>query len=352
MDTEKNELEPVTTSVEAPVERAEGETPVPAEVSAAPGEETSGIPAQPEEPATPPGLVETDLPLTRVGRINDRDIYDLGEFYLSVFTDRVSVFGGEMPTGILDKGCYSADISAYWLSRTRPLIANNFKKLIKDVSELDEYIAEDKRFEYPQYLAGRSMVLRKAEPIPVKFEAWGYLTGPAWKEYKDHGTAFGQIIINGLLESQSIPGQVIVINQKMEDGSLKRTTKDELIELVGAKHGNEIYQKTTEVYDYAQRYSRIPSNLFVANMKVEFGLINNKPAIISDLLSPDTACYWDINSYRVGRTHYSYELQSLKAWLLQTTWNKTRPFPNVPPEIIEQSIKRYQTISERLSKNK
>ncbi len=302
----------------------------------------------PEAPAGPQPLMKAGLPLPLVGRVNDSDIFDLGEYYLKVFTDRVNVFGTTMPYGLLDKGRFCAQITSFWLQKTRHTLLNTFKQLITEPSSLDDYLDEEKRFEYPDYLAERSIVFKKAEPLPVEAEVWGFLTGPAWKEYRDNGTVFGKRIINGLLESQSIPGQVLKLTKITGDGSIVDISDAELSEITGEKIAREIKEKSIAIYNQAQRYSRIPAGFYIANMKIGFGLINGKLEVNNDLLSPENACYWDMRGYRVGRTHYSYELQSLKAWLLQTSWNKNKPFPNVPPEIVEQSTRRYKDLCERI----
>lgn len=300
----------------------------------------------------PPGrepLMQAELPLPLLKREGEHDVFDLGERVLVVNTDRVVIFGKLLPVGIPDKGEFSARLSHYWLGKTGVVLPNTCQALISDTSQLDQYLAAGERFKYPQYLAGRSLIFRKAEPLGIECEIWGYLTGHVWQEYKNHSTVFGNPTINGLLESQAIPGSAFAAFRKNPDGTRTQIDNEQMNEIAGVKTANEIRSKTFDIYNLAQRNARIPGNFFIANIKLEFGLEKNKPVIINDILSPDSSCYWDIRTYRVGREHFSFETQTLKAWLMQSSWSRKDLVPTIPPEIMAQTVDKYRQLCERIT---
>ncbi|MBN1368738.1 MAG: hypothetical protein JW954_00700 [Dehalococcoidaceae bacterium] len=304
----------------------------------------------PEPP--PPGpepLMQAELPLPLLKREGEHDVFDLGNHILVVVTDRVVVFGKLLPAGIPDKGIFSTRLSHFWLGKTGVILPNTCQALVSDTNQLNQYLAADQRFEYPDYLANRSLIFRKTDPLNIECEIWGYLTGHVWQEYKNHGTVFGNPTINGLLESQAIPGFAFAAFRKNPDGTRTQINDEEMNELAGAKAAGEIRSKTFDIYNQVQRNARIPGNFFIANIKLEFGLEKNKPFIINDILSPDNSCYWDIRTYRVGREHFSFETQTLKAWLMQSSWSRKDLFPTIPPEIMAQTVDKYRQLCERIT---
>jgi len=312
---------------------------------------------QPDTPLDSPGspppgpvaLMQTELPLPLLKREGEHDVFDLGDRLLVVNTDRVVIFGRLLPVGIPDKGKFSARVSHYWLKKTGVVMPNACQAIISDTSQMDQYLAAEQRFEYPEYLAGRSLIFKKIEPLGMECEMWGYLTGHVWQEYKNHGTVFGKPTINGLLESQAIPGFAFAAFRKNPDGTRTQINDEEMNEIAGPKAAGEIRSRTFDIYNQAQRNARIPGNFFIANIKLEFGLEKNKPVIINDILSPDSSCYWDIRTYRVGREHFSFETQTLKAWLMQSSWSRKDLIPTIPPEIMTQTIDKYHQLCERLT---
>ncbi len=303
-------------------------------------------------PVYPPAFTDSSLPLPILWKDDSRDVYDLGDYFLSVSTDRMSVKGVAITHGIPDKGYYSTQTSAYWLERTRYTVPNNLKAVINDLPQLDEYIPQEKRFEYPAELAGRCAVYKKTEALPVTVAALGHLTEEVWQEYKTKGTVFGKIVINGLLESQSIPGAAFVFFREVPESKPEQIEEGQLESLVGVKAASDILKYSNELFNHTSRYTRVPAGYYVAGMKFTFGTIGRKTYLTNEAFSPDNTCYWDVNTYRVGRTHFCYHEQAMMGWLMAQNWNKYLPMPEIPVDIIEQTSQKYRQLCERLTGKK
>jgi len=301
------------------------------------------------EPQLPQALLETNLPFTLIRKDGARDIYDLGEYNLAVYTDRATVFDAPIEGGIPERGKCLARLAAYWLAKTRPIIANHFKSALQNPDELKSYLAEESSFDLPENLVERCLIYKKTEPLDIIFEIWGYLTGPAWKEYQDNGTVFGHPQINGLLQSQSLPASVFVAFEKSGDGTRKQLTDEELTERLGTKLLEDIKTSGARIYTDLQRTLRVNGKFIVPHMSLVFGNNRSKAFIADDMLTPESACYWDMTHYRVGNPYYNYEMQTLKAWLAHTSWNHRGPLPQIPPEIMLQTIAKHRNLCERVT---
>jgi phosphoribosylaminoimidazole-succinocarboxamide synthase len=297
-------------------------------------------------------LLTTDLPLPLFKRGKTRDVYDLDQYLLIVTTDRISAFDVVLPCGIPNKGRILNQLSAFWFEKTKYIIPSHLMKVVDDVKLLDAYIPEEKRFTYPSYLAGRSMITKKLQRIPIECVVRGYLAGSAWEEYREHGTVLGMRIIPGLLESQNLPQPIFTPTTKAEEGHDMPISIEEIRKMVGQALAKEIEEKSLEIYDFAQKYTRIPGGFFVADTKLEFGLEKGRLTLIDELLTPDSSRFWDIKSYWVGRPQDSFDKQPVRDWLMKSCWNKEPPAPALPPEIIKQTSERYQQVYERLTGKK
>lgn len=305
--------------------------------------------ATPPEPQLPQALLETDLPLTLIRKEGARDIYDLGEYNLAIYTDRATVFDAPIEGGIPERGKCLARLAGHWLSKTRAVIPNHLKSALPSSAELKGYLGEESTFELPDNLVERCLIYKKTEPLDITFEIWGYLTGPAWKEYQSHGTVFGHPQISGLLESQSLPASVFVGFEKSEDGTRIQLSEEELNERLGTKLLEDIKTSVARIYADLQRTLRVSGKFIVPHMSLVFGNNRNKAVIADDILTPESACYWDMLHYRVGNQYYNYEMQTLKAWLTHTSWNHRGPLPQIPPEIMLQTIAKHRNLCERVT---
>jgi len=305
-----------------------------------------------EQRTEPTILLKTELPLPLFMRGKTRDVYDLGEQLLIVATDRISAFDVVLPCGIPNKGRVLNQLSVFWFEKTNHIVPNHVLQLVNDVSCLDAYIPENNRFTYPAYLSGRSMIVKKANRIPIECVVRGFLSGSAWEEYLKHGTVSGIPVIKGLLESNVLPQPLFTPTTKADEGHDMPMSIDEVKQILGTSLAEAIQEISIKIYRFAQKYARIPASFFIADTKLEFGVNNGEPILIDELLTPDSSRFWDINSYRVGRHQDSFDKQPVRDWLEISGWNKEPPAPMLPPDVIEQTSQRYQQVYERLTGKK
>src|SRR5271157_2704112 len=198
-------------------------------------------------------LINSDLPLPVFVKGKVRDTYDLGKQLLIVATDRLSAFDVVLPCGIPDKGRILNQISAYWFNETKNIVPNHVIELVNDLKVLDKYLPADKRFDYPAYLAGRSMIVKKVRRLNVECVVRGYLAGSAWVEYQHSGTAFGIPLPEGMLESQELPEPLFTPTTKANYGHDMPLTIEEMGKLIGETLANNIKGKSLAIYNYARQ---------------------------------------------------------------------------------------------------
>lgn len=288
-----------------------------------------------------PVVLETRLEgLTLKSRGKVRDIYDLGDSLLIVTTDRISAFDVVLPEGIPGKGAVLTQLSAFWfhwLFEFEDILPNH---LI--TTDVEEYPAACKN--HRTLLEGRSMLVRKATPLPVECVVRGYLSGSGWADYQQSGTICGQPLSKGLLESQKLPEPLFTPSTKAKMGE-----HDANITLVAmeAKIGRDLAQTVREVsvkiYRRAAAYAET-KGIIIADTKLEFGLdaATNQPMLIDEVLTPDSSRFWPLGGYAPGRPQPSFDKQFVRDYLISIKWSKTPPAPHLPQEVIAQTSARYQ----------
>ena len=297
-------------------------------------------------------LLSTDLPLPLFIRGKVRDTYELGELLLIIATDRISAFDVVLPAGIPNKGVVLNKLSAFWFNQTRDLLPNHLVEAVDDVRRLDAYLPAGSRFDYPRYLARRSMVVKKVRRLPVECVVRGYLSGSAWAEYREHGTVSGLPLPEGLEESQELPQPLFTPTTKAESGHDQPLSMDEMGKLVGgAALAEGIREKSLAIYSYARGYA-VARGIIIADTKFEFGLDGDKLILIDELLTPDSSRIWDVDLYKVGESQPSYDKQPVRDWLTASGWNKEPPAPVLPPEVVAATSKRYEQAYQRLTGKK
>jgi phosphoribosylaminoimidazole-succinocarboxamide synthase len=297
-------------------------------------------------------LLSTELPLPLFIRGKVRDTYQLGELLLIIATDRISAFDVVLPAGIPNKGMVLNKLSAFWFNQTRDLVSNHLVETLDDVRRLDAYLPAGSRFDYPQYLAGRSMVVKKVKRLPVECVVRGYISGSAWAEYREHGTVSGNPMPKGLAESQELPQPLFTPTTKAESGHDQPLSMDEMGKLVGGEAlAGEIKEKSLAVYSYARGYA-VARGIIIADTKFEFGLDGDQLILIDELLTPDSSRIWDVDLYKVGQSQPSYDKQPVRDWLTASGWNKEPPAPKLPQDVIEATNQRYQQAYQRLTGKK
>ena len=293
-------------------------------------------------------LLKTNLPIPVFGRGKVRDTYEMGDVLLIVATDRISAFDVVLPCGIPQKGLILNKLSIFWFEETKKLVPNHLIEPLEDVKRLDDFIALKKRFKYPRYLVGRSMLVKKMARINIECVVRGYLAGSAWEEYKKSGIVCGYQLPKGLLESQELPEPLFTPTTKAEKGHDKPLTMNEMKEVVDATLADELKRTSLAVYTFARDYAK-SKGIIIADTKMEFGLNGNKLILIDELLTPDSSRFWDMEFYKVGQSQPSYDKQPVRDWLANSGWNREPPAPMLPSEIITSTCKIYSKAYERLT---
>lgn len=295
-------------------------------------------------------LVTTGLPLALASRGKVRDTYDLGERLLIVTTDRISAFDVVLPDGISGKGLVLNQLSAFWFGHTRNLVKNHLVAVLDNLNLLDDYRPRP-GYVFPDYLIGRSMLVKKAERLPVECVVRGYLAGSAWEEYRQKGTISGFSLPKGLLESQELPEPLFTPTTKADAGHDEPLSFDEMKKLTGTKLADAMRDKTLAIYQEARKYA-LQRGITIADTKLEFGLVNGELILIDELLTPDSSRFWDAALYRVGKSQPSYDKQPVRDWLAASGWDKEPPAPALPPDVIKATTQRYRHAYEVLAGKK
>ena len=244
-------------------------------------------------------LLNSELPLPAFVKGKVRDTYDLGKQLLIVATDRLSAFDVVLPCGIPDKGRVLNQISAYWFNETKKIVPNHVIEVVNDPRVLDKYLPANKRFAYPDYLAGRSMIVKKVKRLPVECVVRGYLAGSAWAEYQKSGTAFGLPLPKNMLESQELPEPLFTPTTKADSGHDMPMNIEEMGKLIGVKIANTVQEKSLDIYNFARKQA-IAKGIIIADTKFEFGLEGDKLIVIDEMLTPDSSRFWDAKLYQTG----------------------------------------------------
>jgi len=291
-------------------------------------------------------LLETNLPHSLLHRGKVRDNYELGDNLLIVATDRISAFDVVLPCGIPDKGAVLNQISAFWFEKTAHLMPNHLIEVIKDIGQLETY--RPAGYSYPSFLAGRSMIVRRAKRIPVECVVRGYLSGSAWAEYTQKGTIHGLPSPPGLKECQQISPPIFTPTTKEESGHDQPLSTGDLAQLVGEALAEELKDKSLAIYRFSEEYART-RGIIIADTKLEFGVIDNQVILIDELLTPDSSRFWDADSYKLDQPQPSFDKQMVRDWLLASGWNKEPPAPMLPADLIRKTSERYREAYRRLT---
>ena len=280
-------------------------------------------------------ISETDFPelkLLKRGKV--RDVYDLGEYLLMVVSDRISAFDVVMPEPIPDKGIILTQISLFWFDVVGSLIQNHV--VAHDVNQFPEVCRQ-----YAEVLRGRSMLVKKAQPLPVECIVRGYISGSGWKEYTEKGSVCGIQLPEGLQESQKLPDPIFTPSTKAEHGEHDiNIDLEEAAKLVGQARAENLRQLSIEIYKTGVELAD-QKGIIIADTKFEFGLIDDDLILIDEILTPDSSRFWPKESYSPGGPQKSYDKQYLRDYLNSLDWNKKAPGPPLPEDVISGTRKKY-----------
>ena len=273
-----------------------------------------------------------DLNLERRGKV--RDVYDLGPELLIVATDRISAFDVVMAEPIPGKGRVLTAISKYWFEALKEIVPNHLISL-----DPDEYPEECRP--YARELAGRSMLVKKAEPLTIECIVRGYLAGSGYKDYLETGRVCGYELPAGLKQASRLDEPLFTPSTKAEQGLHdENITVEEAREIAGKELVDEVARISLALYNTARDLAE-PKGIILADTKFEFGLYQDELILIDEVLTPDSSRFWPMESYEPGKSQPSFDKQPLRDWLESLDWDKTPPPPTLPEEVIKSTAQRY-----------
>lgn len=270
-----------------------------------------------------------------------RDVYEVdGEGLLLVATDRISAFDVVLPNPIPDKGRVLTGLTLFWLERTKDLVGNHL-------------ISADRRdfpgsFRDEPSLAGRAMLVRRAEVIPVECVARGYLTGSGLKQYLAEGHVCGVPLPPGLVEASRLPEPIFTPTTKAATGHDQPLTFEETVELVGRGLAERLRELTIALYERGAEIA-LERGIIVADTKFEFGFADGELILIDEVLTPDSSRFWPAEGYEPGRPQPSFDKQFVRDWLDASGWDHEPPAPELPPEVIGRTAAKYREAYERIT---
>jgi phosphoribosylaminoimidazole-succinocarboxamide synthase len=280
-------------------------------------------------------LLETgipDFPLWRRGKV--RDVYDLGSELLIVATDRLSAFDVVLPTGIPDKGRVLTQLSLFWFSLLEEVVPNHV--LTADVSRYPAALRG-----LTSQLEGRSMIVRKTEPLPVECVVRGFITGSGWKDYKATGAICGIPLPAGLRESDRLEPPIFTPSTKAEVGHDENIAFAEVEKLLGAERAEEVRRGSLAIYTRARAHAE-ERGILLADTKFEFGVRGGDLVWIDEALTPDSSRFWPRDAYEPGRSQPSFDKQYVRDYLEGLSWDKRPPGPALPPDVVASTREKYR----------
>jgi phosphoribosylaminoimidazole-succinocarboxamide synthase len=282
-----------------------------------------------------PVLLRTDFPeleLHASGKV--RDVYRLDDQHLLfVATDRISAFDYVLATGIQHKGRVLTQISLFWFDFLRQVVPNHL--VTADVESYPPSLRV-----HADQLRGRSMLVMRAEMVPVECVVRGYISGSAWKEYKATGKVCGIELPKGLKESDKLPEPIFTPSTKATTGHDENISFDEMIRVVGRERSENLRDITLKIYTRAADYART-KGIIIADTKFEFGITSKGITLADEVLTPDSSRFWPADKYQPGRAQDSYDKQYVRDYLEEIRWNKQPPAPALPPEVARKTSEKY-----------
>jgi phosphoribosylaminoimidazole-succinocarboxamide synthase len=288
-------------------------------------------------------LRETSLPDVKLfSRGKVRDVYEVaGDRLLIVATDRLSAFDVVMAEGIPYKGRVLTQLSLFWFDLLRGVLPSHLL-----TATLDEYPEELRPF--ADQLAGRSMLVVKAQPFPIECVVRGYLSGSGWKEYRATGSVCGIKLPAGLEESSPLPEPIFTPATKAQEGHDINITWEETVAHVGRAEAERLRAYSLDLYTKARDYAA-SRGILIADTKFEFGRHNDNILLIDEVLTPDSSRFWPRDGYQPGRSQPSYDKQFARDYLESISWNKQPPPPPLPPEVVQKTSEKYREAYQRLT---
>jgi len=279
------------------------------------------------------------LTLARRGKV--RDVYDLGSQLLIVATDRISAFDYVLGSGIPDKGKVLTQLSAFWFDHIGDMVPHHVVAV-----DVDRFPAVTRPFR--DVLRGRSMVVRKTEPLPVECVARGYLSGSGWKDYQRTGAVCGIPLAPGLRESDRLPSAIFTPATKAETGHDENISEAEAAAIVGPSVAARLHEVTLALYARGVDHAAT-QGIIIADTKFEFGMADGQLVLIDEVLTPDSSRFWPSDRYEPGKAQPSFDKQFVRDHLETIGWDKRPPVPSLPDDVIMRTREKYLEAYRRLT---
>lgn len=287
-------------------------------------------------------VIKTDFPeLNLIKRGKVRDIYDLGNNLLIVATDRISAFDVILPDPIPGKGRILTQLSLFWFEVMKPLSPNHLISY-----NIDDYPSICKP--YKEILKGRSMLVKKADPLPIECIVRGYLTGSGWKSYQESGNICGIKLPAGLKESDKLPEPIFTPSTKEEEGGHDINIDfEEAVRRIGKTVAEKVKEISLAIYQKGAELAE-EKGIIIADTKFEFGLMGDNLILIDEILTPDSSRFWPKEAYQPGGPQRSFDKQYVRDYLISINWNKKPPAPSLPEDVIKNTRSKYLEALEQL----
>lgn len=285
-----------------------------------------------------------ELPAPKRGKV--RDIYDLGDKLLIVATDRISAFDVVLPNGIPQKGRVLNQVSRYWFGKTSDIVPNHLVS-----TEIEDY--PEVLWKRRDILEGRSMMVKKARPLPVECIVRGYLSGSGWKEYQKSRSVCAIPLPPGLVESSKLEEPIFTPSTKAEEGQHdENITFEKTVEILGRDLAERVGEISIALYSRARDIAE-GKGIIIADTKFEFGIDKDRGELIliDELLTPDSSRFWPEDEYEPGRPQRSFDKQFVRDYLTSIGWNQKPPAPSLPPDVIEKTTDKYVEALRRLTQD-
>ncbi|MBG89849.1 MAG: phosphoribosylaminoimidazolesuccinocarboxamide synthase [Verrucomicrobiales bacterium] len=287
-------------------------------------------------------LMEIDLPgIPKVKSGKVREVFDLGDEFLFVATDRISAFDVIMPNGIPRKGEALTQLSHYWFDQVEKMVPNH--RLARSGAPLPKALKP-----YEEQLAKRSMIVKKCQPLAIECVVRGYLAGSGWKEYQTDGTVCGIRLPEGLQESSELDDPIFTPATKAEEGHDENISFEQACEIVGVEIAQKVWDLSVRIYSFARELAR-QKGIIIADTKFEFGLLDDEVILIDEVLTSDSSRFWPECEYEAGRGQASFDKQFVRDYLEGLDWNKQPPGPKLPEDIVAKTQKKYIEAYERIT---
>ncbi len=288
-------------------------------------------------------ILQTNLPFpVRRGKV--RDVYDFGDALLIVATDRISAFDCVMPNGIPDKGRILTALSLFWFEKFAGEFDNHL--ISADVADYPTPLRQ-----FDKELAGRSMLVRKAQVVPIECVARGYLAGSGWKEYRQSQSVCGVRLPAGLRQCDKLPAPIFTPATKEQSGHDVNINFEEAAARVGPELAEKLRGNTLRLYTQAANYAA-GRGVIIADTKFEFGLVGGRLIVVDEMLTPDSSRFWPADEYEPGHDQPSFDKQYVRNYLEGLAWDKTPPAPPLPEDVVRGTRQRYLEAYERLTGRK